>query len=280
MKSSHNKKRNVGVIYELLLRYVSDRLVSGNNSDAQVGLNIIEKYFNEGTELYKEFRLFNALAKSTVSTTTVAAAILTEAKGAARRCNSGLLDIEKSGLIREINYNIDDKEFYHRRIPDYKMYATIQTLLNEWRRGDLSNLSMVAVYESRVVENLLEENKDKDPSDYVDPNIDNLVVKIMTEKFNKKYREKLNEEQKDIIKTYVFSMSNDNGVTIRERLTRVKTDTISQLDELRGTSSSAVILEKISDVKKNILEAKMDTIDDSCISRFLLISKLKFELME
>tara|TARA_R110002060_G_scaffold23390_1_gene31644 strand:+ start:906 stop:1601 length:696 start_codon:yes stop_codon:yes gene_type:complete len=230
MKNSHNKKRNVGIIYELLLRHVSDKLIESKNKEAQVALNIIEKYFNENTELYKEFRLFNALAKSTVSSTSVAAVILTEAKGAASRCNQTILDREKSYLIKEINYNINDSEFYYRRVPDYTMYASIQTLLNEWRRGDRSNLSKVVVYESRIVENLLKE-KAFDPSDVKpDINSDSLVVKILTEKFNKKYHDRLNEEQKEIIRTYVFSISNDNSDSIRQKLETIKETTIRQID--------------------------------------------------
>ena len=75
----HNKKRNVGIIYELLLRYISSSLVESNKQAAKKGLTIIEKRFNKNTELYKEFRIFNALAKTTVSGTHVSAAILQEA---------------------------------------------------------------------------------------------------------------------------------------------------------------------------------------------------------
>ena len=87
MNKSHNKKRNVGVIFELLLRCVSARLIEHDEKSAQVALDIISKYFDKESELYREFRLFNALAKSTVSDTAVAAGILSEAKQAARRCN-------------------------------------------------------------------------------------------------------------------------------------------------------------------------------------------------
>jgi len=280
MKNSHNKKRNVGIIYELLLRHVSDKLIESKNDEAQVALNIVEKYFNESTELYKEFRLFNALAKSTVSSTAVAAAILTEAKNASKRRNYSELDREKSYLIKEINYNIDDDQFYHRRVPDYTMYATIQTLLNEWRRGDLSNLSKVAVYESRIVENLLKEKDTNPQEDKPNSNVDNLVVKILTEKFNKKYNDRLNEEQKEIIKTYVFSISNDDGKSIRKMLDMIKETTVCQIDNLKTTAQSDIILEKISDVRKNIQETNSNEINDTTISKFLLVSKLKHELME
>ena len=87
MAKSHNKKRNVGIIYELLLRSVSDALIEGKTKKAQNTLDIIQKRFDKSTELYKEFRLFNALAKSTVSNSAIAAAILNEAKSAARKSN-------------------------------------------------------------------------------------------------------------------------------------------------------------------------------------------------
>ena len=75
MAKTHNKKRNVGLMYELLLRYISYSLVEDRKKDAQVALDIISERFSQDTELYKEFRLFNALAKSTVSDTAIAAAI-------------------------------------------------------------------------------------------------------------------------------------------------------------------------------------------------------------
>ena len=280
MKNSHNKKRNVGVIYELLLRHISSRLIEENNDDAQSALNIIENYFSESSELYKEFRLFNALVRTTVSDTPVAAAILTEAKNAARRFDPRALDREKSSLIREINYNINDDGFYHRRIPNYRMYATIQSVLNEWRKGDLSNLSKMITYESKIVEWLLQEKIEKKLSDEIDPNVDNLVVKILTEKFNKKYENKLNFEQKDIIKLYVFSMNSDGGESIRKNLQEIRDKTIDELDNLRRTTGNTVILEKIDEVKNNIKNTDLSEMNDSVISRFLLMSRLKLEIME
>ena len=84
MSKAHNKKRNVGIIYELLLRNISSTLIENNRNNADKTLKLIETYFDKSTEIYKEFRLFNALVKSTVSDSAIAAAILTEAKSAAK----------------------------------------------------------------------------------------------------------------------------------------------------------------------------------------------------
>ena len=131
MPKSHNKKRNVGVVYEILLRSISESLVKGDAEQAQKILDLITRRFKPDTELHREFRLFRALAKSSVSDSAIAAAILMEAKQAARKTNIENLEKEKSSLIREINYSLDGKNLYKRYVPNYRDLATIQILLNE-----------------------------------------------------------------------------------------------------------------------------------------------------
>ena len=46
------------------------------------------------------------------------------------------LDEKVFMLIKDINHRpLVMKAFIDRRIPEYKIYATIQTLLNDWRAG-------------------------------------------------------------------------------------------------------------------------------------------------
>jgi hypothetical protein len=281
MGKSHNKKRNVGIIYELLLRNISNALIKNDKRAAKKALNIIETRFSKSTELYKEFRLFNALAKSTVSDTSVAAAILTEAKSAARRCDTPRLNSEKSLLIRDINHNLKDDSFYHRRVPEYKTYATIQTLLNEWRLEDMSDLSKTIQFESKVVEWLIKKDKVViNVEDIKNPNIDSLVVKIMSEKINKKYDGKLGDLQKHVLKEYVFSLTDDKDDRIRSVLTNIKDDTLLDLDNLKISTSNNVILEKIDLVKSRVHSENLDKIDDESISRFLVLISLRKEIRE
>ena len=87
-------------------------------------------------------------------------------------------------LLREINHDLSDKMFYHRRIKRYRDYGNIQMLLNEWRKSDLSNLSRVIVLETGVVEGLLEKKEqiELQKLSHQTLMIANLVVKILTEK--------------------------------------------------------------------------------------------------
>ena len=281
MSKSHNKKRNVGIIYELLLRYISNSLINNDKTSAQKALNIIETRFDKSSELYKEFRLFNALAKSTVSDTPVAAAILTEAKSAARRCDIKKLNYEKSLLIKDINYKLSDKNFYYRRIPEYKTYATIQTLLNDWRKLDKSNLTRMIEYESKIVSHLLINKNDQETLSEIknsNENVDSLVVKIMTEKINKKYGNNLNDEQKTILGNYVFNIRENNLKEIHRHLVNVKKQTLKSLESLKRSTDNSILLEKIEQVRQKLNSIPIDKINDDTISKFLTISKLKEEI--
>jgi len=275
---SHNKKRNVGIIYELLVRAVSAYLIENDRNRAQAALDIISSYYNKNTELYKEFRLLNALAKSVVKDTSVAAAILTESKNATRRFNAAKLDKEKSSLIHEINHTLVDLDFYHRRIPDYKAYATIQSLLNAWREGDKSNLTEVVLMETKMVEWLTSEREPVQVDQPTDKNVDALVVKLMNEKFNSKYDDKLSVHQKDLIKEYVFSIQADNGISIKAKSIKIQNDALTELEKIRKTEKNSVILEKIDSVNQRIKALDLTEIDDSKLAKLMTLTQLINEM--
>ena len=271
----HNKKRNVGIIYELLLRYISNCLIEDKKDLAQKGLTIIEKRFNKDTELYKEFRLFNALAKTTVSGSNVAAAILQEAKSAIKRCDEKKLMKEKSRLIKDINYKLGDKEFYHRKIPDYVTYATIHNLFNEWKKCDKSNLTQVFKYEKNIMEWLLNENKIVDSSEVLEA--DSLIFKIMTKKLNERY-DKFNIEQKEILQNYALHSEENKHDKMREFLRSLKEQTLLSIKDYKHDCDSDVVRNKIATVVENVNNLDVTTINDELITKFLMLSKLKEEL--
>lgn len=273
--SKHNKKRNVGIIYELLLRYISNSLVENRKADAQKALNIIEKRFKKGTQLYKEFRIFNALAKSTVSGTHIAAAVLQEAKGACRNTNPEQLKREKSSLIKDINYKLNDSNFYYRSVPEYKTYATIQTLFNEWRKGDDSNFTKMIEYEKSIVDWLITEKLDNSPKNDVTEH-DALIFKIMSEKINKKYENEFNDEQRKIIQAY--AILNEEPEKMTQFLSEIKTKTINTLQSFKKENNNDFVHNKIDMVLEKINQLDVSNVDDNLVSKYLTVSKLKEEI--
>ena len=137
---NHNKKRNVGLIYEFLICHMTKNIVEGNNLNASLSLNILKKHFNKDSELYKEFRLLNSLFATTVSSKPVAANIVSEARKLALTHDDKKLNKEKSLLIKDINYNINEQNFYKQNVNNYKMYATIHNAIQCWRAPNAGNL--------------------------------------------------------------------------------------------------------------------------------------------
>jgi len=280
--SKHNKKRNVGIIYELLLRHISSCLVENDKQGVRKATKIIEKRFNKNTELYKEFRLFNAIAKSNVKNTEIAAAIMTEAKAACRRFDANKINKEKSQLIRDINHIINDPSFYYRTVPNYSQYAAIQNLLNEWRKGDKSDLRNLVEMERKTIDWLLQEKDTKTIEEEraglecSDSNA--LIVKIMTEKINNRYGN-LSDEQKEIIKNYAIYGSSESGHRhLKKFLRESKLKAIKTVMTFSNLNENDYIGRKIQPVLERIESLDPNNITDDSIVKFLTITKLVDEI--
>ena len=274
--TKHNKKRNVGIVYEMLMNYITESVIDNRHSDAKKALKIVERRYNRNTELYKEFRLLNALANSTVSGTHIAAGVLAEAKNASRNFNQSKLMKEKSALIKDINYQLGKNSFYNTRVPNYKTYATIQTLINEWSSGDKANFSKVINYEKIIVEHLLEAKETKKME--FDERSDALVLKLMTENINKKYVNNLTKEQKDILKNYAL-YCNDSA-SLQKYLSSVKQNTLKEVSLFSKKTKNSILLSKVDAVYEKINELKTNDQSDETIMKYMTLSKLKDQLIK
>lgn len=281
MSKAHNKKRNTALLYEFLVRTISSALVDGDKKKSSAALRILRRYFKPGTQLYKEFRLFNALIKTTVSSDAVSSSIINEARAAASNSDLSLLDREKSLLIRNINHMIQDENFYDQPISEYRMYATIQTLLNEWRKpAGTADISALAQYEDQLRSWLMTEKSVVEHTVTDDsPGTSRLLMKVMMKKLNEKYSSALNGEQREIIRSYAFSTANDDQTTIKKKLEEVKQSLLSSINEYTVVNSdSEYIVKKLSVAKSQMLSESLDSVDDSTVSRFMLYSALKQEI--
>jgi hypothetical protein len=210
----------------------------------------------------------------------LAGRILSEAKKAAIDHDAHALQKEKAVLIKEINQLVDDPTFYNQRVGDYRSYATIQTLLNDWRKTKGCDISRVASYESKVCKWLMETKEDDDVSVHKNDDINSLTVKIMTEKFNKKYNDTLNDEQAEMIKEYVFSLDNGNTDGFREYLADIKKTVMGELDTYAIVCDNQILNEKMELIRQNVRDLSTDQINDDTVSKFLLVSTLRSELLE
>ena len=275
--AKHNKKRNVGLVYEFLVRYVSRSLVEGRSDDAQKAVSILNRRFKPGTQLYNEFRLCNSLLVTHVSSGNVVNSILSEAKHATRRLNIKQLDNEKSKLIREINHTLQDPNFFNQSLTDYKMYATIQSLLKDWR-SSTPDIAKVAVLEDNLTEWILTKKQGiKDLESQKSKDVNDTIISVMSEKISKKYHGVLNDSQQDLIKEYVISIDGNND-KLSSVMSDIRTATQSSIKNYMSSNSDSFINEKFDNVLKIISSSDINMINDVNISHHLSFLKLIEEI--
>jgi hypothetical protein len=276
----HNKKRNTGLLYEFLIRTISKALVDGDPKKSSVALKIVKRHFKPGTVLHKEYRLINSLVRTTVSSEAVAASIIQEAKNAARGYDMKSLDREKSLLISTINHAINDDDFYDHQVNEYKVYATIQTLLNDWRAPDC-DLGRLAKYEDQLLRHLVTEKIETPDSSLSEesPGTSRLLMKVMMKKLNEKYAGVLSDEQRQLIRAYAFSTANDDSDSIKKKLIEVKDRLLSELvDFSQKNPENEYVIKKMNEARQRIESETFDVVDDDTVTRFMLYAKLSSEL--
>ena len=273
---SHNKKRNVGIIYEQLLATAAKGIVENKPALTKRAQALIKRFYKEGTEIYREHRLFKAIVEPEIKDGSLATKILDEAKKAARTHNVQRLEREKSRLIKEINHSFG-KGFYAQPVKSYTDFATVQTLLNDWRLWNKADFNRVTLYESKVHSILTAPKQTESILKEHDKEVDNLVVKVMTEKFNDKYGKQLTDVQQVLIKQYVFAESGDTK-GFRSMLKRIKETVLRDLVDYQTECDNNHVANKINEVKEDIRSLDINTLDDQTMTRFLTLCDLSEEL--
>ena len=277
MKVKHNKKRNIGLIFAQLSQYISESLVEGDIEKSKVALGVLKKHFTSGSELFKEFRLFRAMMITSVPSDSLATSIITEARVAARKLDIRVLQQEKSALIKDINYILSEDGFYNRRVPDYKSFATFQTLLAEWRSNN-PDIGVIASFETELHAHLLKEKAGKELQDFKTPDINNLVIEIMHKKIEEKYGDSLSKRQVDLLREYVFADQGNDDIKFKKYLGDVKKSVLESIQRFSYVCDNDILAEQLVNVKSSITELNSEHIDDDSISRYLTLIKLTEEL--
>lgn len=271
--AKHNKKRNVGLIHEQLVRYASERTVERDMSKANEAVDLIVKHFSNSSELLREFKLFGALIHTKARDKEQARRIIEESKRLCLAHNASKLDREKTKLIHEINVNLQCENFYDQRISDYKLFATVQMLINEWRGNGVLDAREIVEYEQRLEDHLLREVVEE--SLEKGENADPLILKIMIEKFNSKYGSALDASQKKLLEA---KLSGDDELLL-ERMSTLKDTVESGLHAFFKECDNNVLLSK----KSEVLSAVESFVPSTCnegLAKSLVLANLLKEIRE
>jgi len=124
-KVSHSKYKNSGILFELLVRKITNETITTNESKA---IGILKKYFTN-TEIAKENRLYQTLISSQNLTEGKANTVINTVSELSSRLDRKKLNSEKYNLIKEIKNSYDIEDFFKASLDNYKVLASIYTLI-------------------------------------------------------------------------------------------------------------------------------------------------------
>ena len=185
----HSKYKNTGIIFELLVRQVTNDVLTSGDSPA---VKILKKYFSS-TELAKEQRLYNLVNTQERLTETKAEAVLQTIAETALKFDLAKLNKEKYNLIKEIKKHYDVNNFFKNKISNYKTSAAVFTLLESYRSVNFTDPKQVVNNKITLLEHLTQKeiinDENKEIKEFLQESKDIriLTYRMLIEKFNEKY---------------------------------------------------------------------------------------------
>ena len=285
MKIKHNKLRNVGILFELLVRRVAADVLDGKSDS--FAIKLMREHFHSKTELGKELQLYRTFFNAGVLSENKSFDVLNIILHKRKKLNEKILDAQKFNLIKEIKKHTDLKNFLLGRVPSYKVYASIYKLFEAAVNDvdEFDNIDDVVSARFVVVEhlsgNITEEQIVKDTS-YADTmknqpeEIRHLSYKFLLEKFNEKYSN-FNNKQKNLLREYI-----NNGTNIEYFKKYMVNEATELLDNIRVHTfkvNDSVTRIKLNEVISQLEAIKQRTIvKDNYITALLIAHQIYEEL--
>ena len=254
MRLKHNKKRNTAFVYEALVRELTESLVKNNKNKQNKIVKIIKDHFGSGSTLKQELGLYKSIYETRHIEKSLAEKIIYQVKEKHETLDKRKLFQEQSALINKINRMLSNK-VYNNFVPNYKTIASIYSIFQD-----------ACPVKDRV---LLEENIVKEMSASSDANlqlqqpIDSLTYNTFVKKFNEEYSDVLNENQKELLGTYINAFS-DNGlefkIYLNEEVGRLKRE-LKSAEKIKEIKNNEVLKNKLKEVYNVLDNTKNKEID-------------------
>ena len=249
MQINHSKYKNTGILFELLIRQITNDTLDSKDSQAT---NILKKYFVK-TELGREYKLYETLLKKTSLTETKANIITNTLLDSSKSLNRGVIKRQKYNLIKEIQNHYDLNEFFNHKLPNYKVHAAFYTLLETSNSTSQIDPEQIINNKVTILEHLTAAQikatkiKDEVMSEFEksDKDVRFIAYKMLLENFNVKY-DTLHTNQKTILKEYITSV--DNTSRLKEFYTNKINEIKTELADLNKRTKNKVTKIKINEI--------------------------------
>ena len=280
----HSKYKNTGILFELLVRQVTSDMMSNQDSKS---VSIIKKFF-KGTEMSKEYGLYNTIINAPKLSEGKAESLINVVLEQSKKLQKDKLNKEKYNLIREIKKHYDVENFFKAKIDNYKLSAAIYTLIESTNDRNYTDTKTIVVNKLTILEHvtkeLMTESKieKKAVEEFMkeDKDIRILAYKILVEKFNTQYNI-LSDDQKQILKEYINNISDTKQlkVFLNNKIEQVK----SEIEKLVPKIDDKITTIKINEVLNLIqpISERKSIKEDNLVSLmqyYELVKEIKLSL--
>ena len=285
----HSKHRNVGILFEILNHAVLNEISKGHNKTAAGIFSVIKKYFMTETQVSKAYRVYSQLLYSEARNPYYATRFYSNlVKEYAQTVDEQKLYNENTKLLDEISNVCDRKQIMKVSVPNYKLYASFNILINE------GNINMGGQYlttrdrsscEQNIFEHLVENTEAKRIKEANDHHTEKPTEQLQTEtlalgialkNFDNKYGKLLTTEQKDCLVKYYTTKDERNFSTwMKKRIDNILDEVAVKKDKVDNEK----IKEKIELVEEKLRGiSKENTLSTTNLKDVLLSLEMKDNL--
>jgi len=268
MKLSHNKKRNTAFLYEVLISELAKSSLSNNKQLRETIVRILKEFFLKGKPLAQELNLYKEFEDLANYDKEIVSKIISETIKKRAELDDKEIFNEQTRLINKINKSVG-KHSLENFVPNYKSLATIYQIFS-----DKTPIKARVILEKNLVRSIL--SKSSLPIKENKEDVNNVVYKIFTNKFNKKYTE-LNENQKNLLKLYIESVR-DGGLELKSFINEELADIKIAIKEYVSSKNSDGLKESLDRVGEEIRSFKGQYISEEIIKKILKMQALTEEM--
>ena len=253
MRRKHNKFRNTGVLFELLVRQIASDTLANTDSKA---VKIVKKYFHN-SELAKEHKLYHTILTAPRLSEGKAEVLVNTTVDMAKKLNKEQLLKEKYNLIKEIKKHYDLESFFKSKVNNYNILAAAYTLFEVAMDNKFVEPKQVVINKLTILEHITKKQLIKEEITDVatelnkeDKHVRLLAYRMLIEKFNSKYAN-LSIRQKLVLKEFINNISNPEHlkVYINENLNKVKIELTTLVKQVNDKTTQIKLNEVITLIK-------------------------------
>lgn len=212
MKVKHSKFKNTAILFELLVKQITQEVLS--NSTKNVSEKIIKEFFSSNKELAKELKLYNQIVKEKYSSIDDAKLFLEEVSKERVKLDENKLNKEKYNLIKTIKESYDLDKFLSSNLQNYKLLASVYKVFETKTLGRKVEIRDFIDSNNTILEHIVNKRIATKPADKLyesfkqqSEDLRLLTYKLLIENFNKKYSN-LDDSQKGLLREFINNVTN------------------------------------------------------------------------